>query len=80
IHSKYIVLFGSTGAGKTTTLAKLEAISMLDKHQIIAVISTDTYCFAAVEQLDRCAVLLQAPMGVCYTIEVFQHAKELFSE
>lgn len=60
IHSKYIVLFGSTGAGKTTTLAKLAAISMLEKHKKIAFITTDTYRIAAVEQLKTYAELLQA--------------------
>ncbi|WP_420976461.1 flagellar biosynthesis protein FlhF [Bacillus vallismortis] len=80
IHSKYIVLFGSTGAGKTTTLAKLAAISMLEKQKKIAFITTDTYRIAAVEQLKTYAELLQAPLEVCYTKEEFQKAKELFSE
>ncbi|MCY7783649.1 flagellar biosynthesis protein FlhF, partial [Bacillus sp. S20C3] len=80
IHSKYIVLFGSTGAGKTTTLAKLAAISMLEKQKKIAFITTDTFRIAAVEQLKTYAELLQAPLEVCYTKEEFQQAKELFSE
>ncbi|MDO8225003.1 flagellar biosynthesis protein FlhF [Bacillus cabrialesii] len=80
IQSKYIVLFGSTGAGKTTTLAKLAAISMLEKQKKIAFITTDTYRIAAVEQLKTYAELLQAPLEVCYTKEEFQQAKELFSE
>ncbi|AFI28325.1 MULTISPECIES: flagellar biosynthesis protein FlhF [unclassified Bacillus (in: firmicutes)] len=80
IHSKYIVLFGSTGAGKTTTLAKLAAISMLEKQKKIAFITTDTYRIAAVEQLKTYAELLQAPLEVCYTKEEFEQAKELFSE
>ncbi|MGQ9007397.1 flagellar biosynthesis protein FlhF [Bacillus stercoris] len=80
IHSKYIVLFGSTGAGKTTTLAKLAAISMLEKQKKIAFITTDTYRIAAVEQLKTYAELLQAPVEVCYTKEEFEQAKELFSE
>lgn len=33
IRSKYIVLFGSAGAGKTTTLAKLAASSLLEKQK-----------------------------------------------
>ncbi|MCG8395219.1 flagellar biosynthesis protein FlhF [Bacillus atrophaeus] len=80
ISSRYIVLFGSTGAGKTTTLAKLAASSMLDKHKKIAFITTDTYRIAAVEQLKTYAELLQAPMEVCYTKEEFLQAKETFSE
>lgn len=57
IQSKYVVLFGSTGAGKTTTLAKLAASSMLTEHKKIAFMTTDTYRIAAVEQIeDICGV------------------------
>ena len=36
IRSKYIVLFGSTGAGKTTTIAKLAAKTAIQQQKKIA--------------------------------------------
>ncbi|MBY8912176.1 flagellar biosynthesis protein FlhF [Bacillus sp. YC2] len=80
IQSKYVVLFGSTGAGKTTTLAKLAASSMLAEHKKIAFITTDTYRIAAVEQLKTYAELLQAPLEVCYSKEECLKAQAKFAE
>lgn len=80
IQSKYVVLFGSTGAGKTTTLAKLAASSMLTEHKKIAFMTTDTYRIAAVEQLKTYAELLQAPFEVCYSKEECLKALEKFAE
>ncbi|MCC9020790.1 flagellar biosynthesis protein FlhF [Bacillus nakamurai] len=80
IQSKYVVLFGSTGAGKTTTLAKLAASTMLEEHKKIAFITTDTYRIAAVEQLKTYAELLQAPLEVCYSKEECLEAQTKFAE
>lgn len=74
------MLFGSTGAGKTTTLAKLAASSMLTEHKKIAFMTTDTYRIAAVEQLKTYAELLQAPLEVCYSKEECLKAQEKFAE
>ncbi|MDE1382169.1 flagellar biosynthesis protein FlhF [Bacillus paralicheniformis] len=79
IHSQYVVLFGSTGVGKTTTLAKLAASSVLEKQKKIAFITTDTYRIAAVEQLRTYAELLNAPLEVCYTKEEFKAAQQKFA-
>ncbi|MDA1475523.1 flagellar biosynthesis protein FlhF [Bacillus sp. CLL-7-23] len=80
IHSQYVVLFGSTGVGKTTTLAKLAATSVLEKQKRIAFITTDTYRIAAVEQLKTYAELLNAPLEVCYSKEEFKAAQEKFAD
>lgn len=80
IHSQYVVLFGSTGVGKTTTLAKLAASSVLEKQKKIAFITTDTYRIAAVEQLRTYAELLNAPLEVCYTKEEFKAAQQKFAD
>src|SRR5699024_4138097 len=49
---KQIVQFvGPTGVGKTTTLAKVAALSMLDQEKKVAFITADTYRIAAIEQL-----------------------------
>ncbi|ALC81071.1 MULTISPECIES: flagellar biosynthesis protein FlhF [Bacillus] len=79
-QTKYIALFGPTGVGKTTTLAKLAADSFLNKQKRIAFITTDTYRIAAVEQLKTYAELLSAPLEVCYSKEDFQKAQQKLSE
>ncbi|MER3124938.1 flagellar biosynthesis protein FlhF [Bacillus pumilus] len=80
IRSKYIVLFGSTGAGKTTTIAKLAAKTAIQQQKKIAFITTDTYRIAAIEQLKTYAELLNAPLEVCYSREDFVKAQETFKE
>lgn len=77
---KYINVVGPTGVGKTTTLAKLAAESMLKNHKKIAFITTDTYRIAAIEQIKTYAKILNAPLEVCYSIEDFQRAKEKFKD
>lgn len=79
-QAKYIVLFGPTGVGKTTTLAKLAADCFLKKQKRIAFITTDTYRIAAVEQLKTYAELLSAPLEVCYSKADFQKAQQKLSE
>jgi flagellar biosynthesis protein FlhF len=79
-QKKYINVVGPTGVGKTTTLAKLAAESMLKNHKKIAFITTDTYRIAAIEQIKTYANILNAPLAVCYSIEDFQRAKEKFED
>ncbi|WP_100403047.1 flagellar biosynthesis protein FlhF [Bacillus sp. FJAT-42315] len=71
---KYINIVGPTGVGKTTTLAKMAADSVLEKGKEIAFISTDTYRIAAINQLKTYADLLKVPMHVVYKAEDFTEA------
>ncbi|WP_338754030.1 flagellar biosynthesis protein FlhF [Bacillus sp. FJAT-52991] len=68
---KYINIVGPTGVGKTTTLAKMAADSVLEKGKKVAFISTDTYRIAAINQLKTYADLLKVPMHVAYKAEDF---------
>ncbi|MRX53686.1 hypothetical protein HMPREF3291_13585 [Bacillus sp. HMSC76G11] len=79
-QKKYINVVGPTGVGKTTTLAKLAAESMLKNQKKIAFITTDTYRIAAIEQIKTYAKILNAPLEVCYSLEDFLRAKEKFKE
>jgi flagellar biosynthesis protein FlhF len=65
-NKKYIHVLGPTGVGKTTTIAKMAARSVLEKKKKIGFITTDTYRIAAIEQLKTYANLLQAPVEVVY--------------
>ena len=53
-----IACMGPTGAGKTTTLAKLAARARLDLGRSVGVISLDTFRVGAVEQWQRYAALM----------------------
>lgn len=73
-EKKYINVLGPTGVGKTTTIAKMAARSVLEKKKKIGFITTDTYRIAAIEQLKTYAALLQAPVEVVYNAEDYATA------
>lgn len=54
-------LVGTTGVGKTTTVAKLAAQLMLTHHKKVGFISVDTYRIGAMEQLNTYANILGVP-------------------
>lgn len=76
---KYVCVLGPTGVGKTTTIAKMAARSVLEKKKKIGFITTDTYRIAAIEQLKTYANLLQAPVEVVYNFNDYQVAIEKFA-
>ena len=59
-----IALLGPTGVGKTTTLAKLAAHYHSNHSLSIALVTIDTYRFAAVEQLKAYAEIMKLPVDV----------------
>lgn len=76
-----IVFFvGPTGVGKTTTIAKIASDFKLDKGLKVAMITSDTYRIAAVEQLRTYANILDVPLQVVYTIEELNSAMEQFKD
>ncbi|MEQ6375343.1 flagellar biosynthesis protein FlhF [Bacillaceae bacterium S4-13-58] len=76
--TKYIHLVGPTGVGKTTTLAKIAAESVIKHNKKVAFITTDTYRIAAIDQLKTYAKILDVPLEVAYNLEDFKKAKEKF--
>lgn len=73
---KYVNVLGPTGVGKTTTIAKMAARSVLEKKKKIGFITTDTYRIGAIEQLKTYAALLQAPVEVVYNENDYKQAIE----
>lgn len=65
--SAVIALIGPTGVGKTTTIAKLATRFRLQQGRSVALITTDTYRIAAVEQLRKYAELVDASFYVAST-------------
>ncbi|MEC0296550.1 MULTISPECIES: flagellar biosynthesis protein FlhF [Peribacillus] len=79
LQKKYINFVGPTGVGKTTTLAKVAAETMLKHDKKVAFITTDTYRIAAIDQLKTYAKILNVPIEVAYNLEDFKRAAERFS-
>jgi flagellar biosynthesis protein FlhF len=71
---RLIACVGPTGAGKTTTLAKLAARSKLDLGISVGVISLDTHRVGAAEQWKRYARLLGIPFHVATDVASFARA------
>ena len=69
-----IACVGPSGAGKTTTLAKLAARARLEHSRSVGIVSLDTYRVGAVEQWQRYAQLLGIPFSVARTREDFEIA------
>ncbi|MDX1762847.1 MAG: flagellar biosynthesis protein FlhF [bacterium] len=61
---KKVALIGPTGAGKTTTIAKLAAAYALTKKKKVALVTIDTYRIAAIEQLKIYAEIIGIPVDV----------------
>ena len=67
-HGTRVVAFiGTTGVGKTTTLAKIAAHFVLEQNLKGALITADTYRISAVEQLKKYAEILGLPVEVVYS-------------
>lgn len=65
-ESQIIFFIGSTGVGKTTTLAKLTAQYVLEEQKKVVLFTADTYRIAAVEQLKTYADILGVEIEVIY--------------
>jgi flagellar biosynthesis protein FlhF len=71
--SKVMAFVGSTGVGKTTTLAKLAARFALMEKKKIVLITADTYRIAATEQLKTYGGIMGIPVEVAFSpAEVFE--------
>ncbi len=71
--TKVVALVGSTGVGKTTTIAKLAAIYALNNKNKIALVTIDTYRIAAAEQLRAYARIMDLPFKRVSSPREFSH-------
>ena len=63
---RIVALLGTTGVGKTTTLAKVAAKFVLEQKTDVALITADTYRISAVEQLKTYSDILELPLEIVY--------------
>ena len=64
---RIVSFIGSTGVGKTTTIAKLAAQYKLQRNTSVALLTIDTYRIAAVDQLRTYADIIDVPFSVILT-------------
>lgn len=79
-EEKYIFFIGPTGVGKTTTIAKIASNLKIQKKKKVALITSDTYRIAAVEQLRTYANILGLPLKVIYSDEEMKKAQEEYED
>ncbi len=77
---KVVFFFGPTGVGKTTTIAKIASKFKVEQGRKVALLTSDTYRIAAVEQLRTYANILEAPLTIIYSAEDLNKAFERFSD
>lgn len=64
---KIVALIGTTGVGKTTTIAKIAARFVLEKGVSVALITADTYRISAVDQLRTYSDIIGLPLEIVYS-------------
>ncbi|MGE5495272.1 MAG: flagellar biosynthesis protein FlhF [Burkholderiales bacterium] len=70
-----VLLFtGPTGAGKTTTLAKLAGMLKFREKLDVAIINTDTYRIGAMEQIKIYSDIMDIPLVTAYNEEELKNA------
>ncbi|MBW2090612.1 MAG: hypothetical protein JRI34_00615, partial [Deltaproteobacteria bacterium] len=79
-HPPVVIMVGSCGVGKTTTLAKMAAMMSLQKKKKVALISLDTYRLGAVDQLLTFSRIMGLPFKAARDREEFEQWIELFED
>lgn len=78
-QQKFIFFIGPTGVGKTTTIAKIASSLSIKQKRKVALVTSDTYRIAAVEQLKTYANILSLPIAVVYNAEDMKKVRKDFS-
>ncbi|MGZ3694080.1 MAG: flagellar biosynthesis protein FlhF, partial [Bdellovibrionota bacterium] len=73
-RSTSIALVGPTGVGKTTTIAKIASLGILEKKLRVGLINLDSYKVAAADQLATYAKIMNVPFRSVTTRDELQQA------
>lgn len=76
---KMVFFVGTTGVGKTTTIAKIASKFVVEEKKKVALLTADTYRIAATEQLRTYANILEVPFRVIYTADEISDAIKDFA-
>jgi len=78
---RLLAFVGTTGVGKTTTIAKLTARYALLERRPVGVITLDTHRIGAAEQLQRYGEILRVPVKVAHDkLELIQQLNDFAAE
>jgi flagellar biosynthesis protein FlhF len=77
---KIVAFVGSTGVGKTTSIAKLAAHYALQQKCSVGLITVDTFRIAAVEQLRSYAEIMDLPLEVVSSPREMREAVDRLSD
>jgi flagellar biosynthesis protein FlhF len=77
--STVVALVGPTGVGKTTTIAKIASLGILEHRLRVGLINLDSYKVAAAEKLSTYAKIMNVPFRSVNTKEELQQAIYDFS-
>lgn len=69
-----VAFVGPTGAGKTTSLAKLAAHCCVNKQKRVSIITADTYRIAAIEQIKMFAEIVKINLQVVFSPDEIESA------
>ena len=78
-NPKVVFFVGTTGVGKTTTIAKIASKLFVEGNKV-ALFTSDTYRIAAAQQLQSYANIMNVPFRIIYTIDDFEDGLESFKE
>ncbi len=78
-NPKVIFFVGTTGVGKTTTIAKIASKLFVSGNKV-ALFTSDTYRIAAAEQLRSYANIMNVPFRIIYTIDDFEEGLETYKD
>lgn len=78
--TRVIMLMGPTGVGKTTTVAKLAAECVFNRHAKVGIINADVFRVGAQEQLETYAKILGASFCTIHNAQELREAIEGFSD
>jgi len=80
LEDKVVFVIGSTGVGKTTTLAKLAHYHAREQHQSVVLVSADTIRLGGAAQLQSYGDILGISVEVAYTPEELAAVVQAYQE